>query len=558
MTTVAETSSRARSAAFGIALLLPLAGLWLLIAAPSLDFHWEHHPTHFWLVLALAGVNVALGWVMSEAASRRRDARLFLVSLSFLASAGFLGLHALATPGVLLDAPNTGFVIATPVGLLVAGLFAAASSLDFPPGRSEAVVRRQRLLRGGVVAALVGWGAWSLAELPPLNEPLPPEDASAPLKLLAAVGLLLFAAAAFRYWRLYEQRPAPLLLAVVAAFLLLAEAFLAVAFGRNWHASWWEWHVLMAIAFGLVAVAARREYRREQSAEESFAALYLEHTIARVDASYGAALAEIVAAERDERSAAAIIDDVVRSHGLSGEQRRLLERAAEEVRRADELFRPFVSPELARRIDADPTLAELGGQERDVSVLFADLQGFTAFSEQAEPADVFAMLNEYWGLAVPVILRNHEGVIERFAGDAVMVVFNAAGDQPDHARRAAQAALDLQEATERLAQGRPGWPRFRAGVSSGPAIVGNVGAAEQRSFAAIGDTTNLAARLQSSAEPGQVVVGAATAARLAEVAELEPLGELDLKGKAEPVEAFVLRRIGSPQTTEEDGWRTSP
>ena len=99
------------------------------------------------------------------------------------------------------------------------------------------------------------------------------------------------------------------------------------------------------------------------------------------------------------------------------------------------------------------------------------------------------------------------------------------------------------KASEEVAAGNPDWPRFRVGVNSGPAVIGNVGAAEQRSFTAIGDTTNLAARLQAVAEPGRVVIGAATAAELPG-AILEPLGPLDLKGKSEPVEAFLLVRLG--------------
>jgi class 3 adenylate cyclase len=116
-------------------------------------------------------------------------------------------------------------------------------------------------------------------------------------------------------------------------------------------------------------------------------------------------------------------------------------------------------------------------------------------------------------------------------------------DQPDHARRAARAALGIAGASESVAHGRPDWPRFRVGVNSGPAVVGNVGAEEQRSFAAIGDTTNLAARLQAAADPGQVVVGATTASELGG-ATLVPLEPLDLKGKSEPVEAYLLVRLG--------------
>jgi class 3 adenylate cyclase len=150
------------------------------------------------------------------------------------------------------------------------------------------------------------------------------------------------------------------------------------------------------------------------------------------------------------------------------------------------------------------------------------------------------MLNAYWAVTVPVVVREHGGLIERFAGDAVMVVFNAAGDQTDHAKRAVDAALGMQRAAESARQGRPDWPRFRAGVNTGAAVVGNVGTEEQRSFAAIGDTINVAARLQAVAEPGQVVVSAATSAALPKDVELGGLGRRDVKGRDEPVEAYVV------------------
>jgi class 3 adenylate cyclase len=318
-------------------------------------------------------------------------------------------------------------------------------------------------------------------------------------------------------------------LAVAAAFTLLAEAMIAIAFGRNWHASWWEWHVLMALAFGIVAAAARTEYRRRRSAAAVFKDIYLEHTADFVDRRYARALDRLVDSQEPEDE-------------FSEDEERLLEQAAAELRRLDELFSPYLSPQLLARLRKEPAAAELGGEQRDVSVLFADLEGFTAFSERSSPTDVVAMLNAYWAEVVPVVAAE-DGMIERFAGDAVMVVFNAAHDQPDHHVRAARAALGFAKASEAVAAGRPDWPRFRVGVNSGPAVIGNVGAAEQRSFTAIGDTTNLAARLQASAKPGQVVVGHTTAAALTG-ATLEPLGPLDLKGKSEPVEAFRLVRLG--------------
>ncbi|HKH32245.1 MAG TPA: adenylate/guanylate cyclase domain-containing protein, partial [Gaiellaceae bacterium] len=106
--------------------------------------------------------------------------------------------------------------------------------------------------------------------------------------------------------------------------------------------------------------------------------------------------------------------------------------------------------------------------------------------------------------------------------------------------RASRAALGLQHASGGIADGRPGWPRFRAGVNTGSALIGNVGSAERRSFTAVGDTTNLAARLQGQAQAGQVVIGAATLAALGDGARVAPLGALELKGKSEPVEAYVL------------------
>ena len=512
-----------------IPLAIPVAGLALLLKEPRLDFHWEQHPAHFWLVLITALLSVVLGYLSGEAARRLNDARLFLVSLAFVTSAGFLALHALATPGVLLEKKNAGFVVATPVGLAIASIFAAASALNLSPSASTAVMRRQWLLRGVVFALLGAWCVYSLSGLSPLDRALTEEEAHGPLYALAAIGLPLYAFAAVRYVQLYRRRPGPMPAAVAAAFMLLAEAMIAIAFGHNWHASWWEWHVLMTAAFGLVAFVARQEYRRRRSTAALFKDLYLEHTAELVDRRYADALSQLVDSKE--------VDDE-----FSEDERRLLEQAAGELKRLDELFSPYLSPQLMARLREEPGAGELGGEQREVSVLFADLQGFTAFSERSTPPEVVAMLNAYWAEVVPVVAAE-DGMIERFAGDAVMVVFNAATDQPDHAERAARAALEFADASEAVARGRPQWPRFRVGVNSGPAVIGNVGAQEQRSFTAIGDTTNLAARLQAEAEPGQVVIGATTAAALSG-AITEPLGALELKGKSEPVPAFRLVRLG--------------
>jgi adenylate cyclase len=536
-------------------LALPVAGLFLLLVAPGTDAHLEHQPTHFWLVLGTALVNVVLGLAASEAARRRGDARAALVSLAFLSSAGYLALHALATPGSVVEGKNTGFVVATPVGLVLAAVFAAWSALDFTAERAAAVLRRERLLRLGLFASFAAWGVVSVAELPPLDGPLPPEDHRPEMLAVAAAGCVLYGFAAVRYVALYRRRRDPLPAAIAAAWVLLAEALIAIAVARSWHLSWWEWHLMMSGAFVLVLWAAHAGYRRHASVTAAFGGVYLDATLEQVDERTASALRGLVGALERAEPVEPVLEEL-RAGGLSADEAALLERSARELHRIDGLFRPYVSPGLAAELEQAPSGAQLGGIEREVTVLFADLEGFTSFSESRAPAEAIEMLNAYWAEAVPGLLR--EGAtIERFAGDAVMAVFNAVGDQPDHAARATRAAAAMLAASERLADEHPGWPRFRAGLATGPAAVGHVGTVEQRSFAAIGDTTNLAARLQTHARPGQVVLAAATAERLAGV-EVEPLGTVRVKGRSAPVEAYRLRDVRSDRVaTTEEAWRPS-
>jgi class 3 adenylate cyclase len=680
-------------------LLLPVLGLWLLLARPFLDVRWEHHQSHFWLVVAVAVLNVVLGVRMSEAARRRADLRLYLVSLAFLSSAGFLLLHAIATPGVVVGGRNAGFVVASQVGLLLAAGFAVASSVEFSPASSAVVMNRQWLLRGGLVLLMVAWAAVSLAGLPPLNRPLSEDTASAWLRDLAVAGVALYLLAAVRYLRLYRQRPAVMLLSVITAFTLLGETMVAVALARSWRLSWWEWHLLMAFAFGFVAYSAYAQYRREGGAIALFRGIYLDETVRKVQAEHRAALEAFVTALRQRAAADAAADagadaaapvaaPLGRRFNLTEGQTEVLEQAAQavghereqnqrlgalvaighearvilddrellrravvivggalgadtlrvgllrdgrlefpaelggrdpgppavheqaaertlrtlqpgeladgdggavlllplsvkghaagllEVRRArgafherdrrllesmasqlsiavenarlyrelDGLFRQYMSPDVATALLADPSQAALGGTTAEVTVLFADLRGFTPFSERAAPGQVVALLNRYYGAAVPRVLAEG-GTVVQFVGDAIMALFNAPVAQPDHALRAARAALGLQEAVEAVAGGDPDLPRFRVGVNTGPALVGNIGSAEIRNFTAIGDTVNLAARLETSAPVGRVVIGAATWELIKDAADATPLGGLDLKGKAEPIEAYELHRL---------------
>ena len=439
-------------------LALPLLGLALLMRRPELDLHWEHHPSHFWLVLATAALSAVLAYATGAVAQQRGDARVLLVSLAFLAAAGFLGLHALATPGVLLATPNAGFVVATPVGIALGSLFAVASAMDLSGDRAVRAVVLARRARVALLAAMALWAVASLAQLPPLHEgQAVPEQAGGFLGPLAAVAILLYGVAAWRYLGLWLRRPSLMLLSMLAAFVLLAEAMVAVVFARNWQLSWWEWHALMLAAFGLVALGARLQWR-----EERFADLYLEDTVAG---------------------------------------------------------------------------------EREMSVLFADLQGFTTFSERHAPAEVTAMLNTFFEVAVPPVVRRYGGDIDRIIGDALMVTFNKRGDQPDHATRAAGAGLALQEATARVLAEHPDWPRFRVGINSGPVLVSLLGTEGGRTHTVIGDTVNTASRIEGKAPGGGVAIGPSTKALLPS-ARTESLGPMELKGKTDPIEVHRLLSLG--------------
>jgi adenylate cyclase len=519
-------------------LALPLAALGLLAAEPGLDRRWEHHPSHFWLVLTVAGINVALGLIASEAAARRDDDRTFLVSMALLASAGFLGLHALATPGILLDGQTAGFSVAARIGLLLAAVFAAVSALGPGSRVVRALARHHRRVRAVLWVLLAAWAVASLARVPLLDRPLPPDALAPPLGLLTLAGVALYGVAAVRYADLYRRRHRPLPLAVLVAFILMAEAMIAVTFSRTWHAMWWEWHVLMAVAFGAILVAARVEYRREGSLTAVFGGIYLDSTLRRIDRHDAERLSEVVGAIRSGGP----VDQVVarlRREGMSGGEADVLERSARELVRVDELFRMYVAPQLAASLERQPERARLGGEEREVSVLFADLAGFTSFSEERPASDVVDMLNRYWAAAVPAVV-DQGGFIDRFAGDAIIVAFNAVTDQPDHAMRAARAALAIRSGADRLAAGHASWPRFRIAVNTGPAVVGNVGADIQRSFTVIGDTINLAARLQATATPDGIVIGPTTREDLGDRATVVPLGTAQVRGRREPVPTYRL------------------
>ena len=674
-TMAVRSGSRVRLAVWVLHMAIPLLALWLLLAQPELDVRWQHQPSHFWLVAGVAGINVALALRVLAAARLREDARLLLVGYAFVLAAGFLGLHALATPGVLLSTPNGGFEIATPVGLALASALFAAASIDYSASASRAIVRRDRLMRWLSTGLLIAWAVVSLAQLPPLAEPLS-ERAVGGLRwvAVAAVGLYVLAGAGF--FSTHRRRPSVMLVALVSASALLAEAMVTIIWARSWQLSWWLWHILMAAAFGFVAYSAYSQYEREGGSAGIFDGIVSASTAEEIREQYGGALETLTDAlqkslkaglredeielvveglssrfvltesqteilRRAARSLAAERDQVRRLGGLAligtelsveqgseamlaqmvsilgprfapdvmrigmttndvvvypadltsapwpedayehtqdlrdGSDRvgvvefartgaefrqrdvAIFETLAAEIAIAlenarlysqlDGLFRTYLSPDVAESLRADPTRAELGGSLVELTALFADLRGFTSFSESTDPATVMETLNRLFGKAVPVVLRRG-GTVVQFVGDALLAVFDAPLPQTDHAFRAALAATEMQEAIAEEA-GHEDGPRFRIGINTGAALIGNIGSAEMRSFNIVGDAVNVASRLETTAEVGQVVISEATYRAIGDRVSVTPLGPIELKGKSDPIVAYRLDGITAPSTS---------
>jgi class 3 adenylate cyclase len=177
-----------------------------------------------------------------------------------------------------------------------------------------------------------------------------------------------------------------------------------------------------------------------------------------------------------------------------------------------------------------------------VSVLFSDLAGYTSFSERVPPSEMAAMLKAYFELAAPLVAR-HGGDIEHFTGDGMLATFNTRGGQPDHALRAARAALELQQGMAALAAEHPEWPRLRVGVNSGEAIVRELGGHGHVAYTLVGDTINTGSRLEGKAPVGGVLIGAETYRQLPDGAVVEPVAGLQVKGKASALDAYVLHSL---------------
>jgi adenylate cyclase len=215
--------------------------------------------------------------------------------------------------------------------------------------------------------------------------------------------------------------------------------------------------------------------------------------------------------------------------------------ARREVR---ELFGRYISPEVATELveRADRGELRLGGELRQITVLFADLRGFTSLSERRSATEVVDYLNRCFGIIIGQVVA-HRGMVNKFGGDAIVALWNAPQECPDHALQACRAALASVEELGRLTEPDPSLSgaRFGFGINTGEALVGNVGSLGRLEYTAVGDPVNLAARICGVAPGGEVWIGPATQEIVAGRLSEEHLGSFSLKGKEEAVPLFRLR-----------------
>ena len=230
---------------------------------------------------------------------------------------------------------------------------------------------------------------------------------------------------------------------------------------------------------------------------------------------------------------------------LSSWNRLLEERVAEQLAQIERIGRlqRFLAPQVAQMIaSSDPSDSLLASHRREVTVLFCDLRGFTAFTEASEPEEVMGVLREYHENLGELIFR-YEGTLERFLGDGIMIVFNDPIPCDDHTERAVRLALDMRERVDELAKQ---WARvghvlgFGIGIASGYATLGQVGFEHRREYTAIGSVINLASRLCGEAKAGQIVISQRAFSAVEQSVGASHIGQLSLKGFNRPIDAYEV------------------
>lgn len=218
-----------------------------------------------------------------------------------------------------------------------------------------------------------------------------------------------------------------------------------------------------------------------------------------------------------------------------------------EKKKVESTFKRYVAPQVVDKIIKDGIdNIELGGKKKDIACLFVDIRGFTPMSEALSPEEVVGILNEYLSLTSSCIFNNN-GTLDKFIGDATMAIFNAPLPLDDYIFRAVKTAMDIARGSEELSKkllekfGKT--ISFGIGVNCGPAVVGNIGTEKRMDYTAIGDTVNTAARLESNAKPGQILISREVYDSLNGRIKATSIGEIPLKGKSKSIEVFSVEEI---------------
>ncbi|MEA3348998.1 MAG: adenylate/guanylate cyclase domain-containing protein [Chloroflexota bacterium] len=238
-------------------------------------------------------------------------------------------------------------------------------------------------------------------------------------------------------------------------------------------------------------------------------------------------------AQLSTKGATVVIDDLTRQRQLEADRERIRQT-----------FGRVVVPRVRDRLLEDASNLQLDGIRQPITVLFADIHDFTPFSERTNPEDLFEVLNSYLSLAAKAILKE-EGTLDKFMGDAAMAFWNAPDEQPNHALRAVRAALAMDQAirAHREASRLEHQLYFSIGISSGEAMVGNVGTSDLFNYTVIGDTVNYAQRLESIADTGQILLSEPTYQAITDDIIAKQLPPVKVKGKSKPAVVFELQGL---------------
>ncbi|PIE67667.1 MAG: hypothetical protein CSA23_02515 [Deltaproteobacteria bacterium] len=226
-------------------------------------------------------------------------------------------------------------------------------------------------------------------------------------------------------------------------------------------------------------------------------------------------------------------------------ERKKTEAKLEQNAATRERFQRLLSPDLAERVVSGELKVEKGGKDQVATVLFVDIRGFATISENNQASEVLGMLNEYYEALVEVVFR-HEGTVDKFIGDAMMVIWGAPVTHADDPHRAVQAALEIKEALADFNRAglKIGRPRIAVGIgiNTGNLMAGYIGSSRTMSYSVIGDTVNIASRLCSAARPDQILVSENTWNQVKDQFEAVSLGQIQAKGKFQPVNAYAVTK----------------